>query len=200
MTYLFQVSLGPVQEFIASARRSRDLYRGSWLLSELSKAAALEIKQEFGAQSLIFPAPDSINDLESLPQLNVANKIVAVITNDPKEVSQRVRRAIIERLEEIANSALPPQMESGLRMLANQQIQELVEYYWAALPLADYASARARLEALLAARKNTRNFNAVTFKNERHGQQPKSSISGQLESVIPQHYYRDNKDNPSQRN
>ncbi len=43
MNYLFQVGLGPVQSFIASARRSRDLAFGSSLLSELSKAAALQI-------------------------------------------------------------------------------------------------------------------------------------------------------------
>jgi CRISPR-associated protein Cmr2 len=41
--HLWIISIGPVQEFIASARRSRDLWFGSWLLSELSKAAALRI-------------------------------------------------------------------------------------------------------------------------------------------------------------
>jgi CRISPR-associated protein Cmr2 len=40
MSYLFLVNIGPVQDFIASARRSRDLWYGSWLLSELAKAAA----------------------------------------------------------------------------------------------------------------------------------------------------------------
>jgi CRISPR-associated protein Cmr2 len=36
MSYLMIIGIGPVQEFIASARRSRDLWFGSWLLSELS--------------------------------------------------------------------------------------------------------------------------------------------------------------------
>ncbi len=36
MTYLFLCSIGPVQEFIATARKSRELWFGSWLLSELS--------------------------------------------------------------------------------------------------------------------------------------------------------------------
>ncbi len=43
MTFLFIATIGPVQPFIASARRTRDLYVGSTLLSELSKAAAKEI-------------------------------------------------------------------------------------------------------------------------------------------------------------
>ena len=40
MEYLFLASIGPVQSFIASARRTRDLWFGSMLLSELAKAAA----------------------------------------------------------------------------------------------------------------------------------------------------------------
>lgn len=41
--YLLALSIGPVQEFIAAARRSRDLWFGSYLLSEVSKAAALAL-------------------------------------------------------------------------------------------------------------------------------------------------------------
>lgn len=43
MNYLISIAIGPVQEFIASARRSRDLWFGSWLLSELSKVDATVI-------------------------------------------------------------------------------------------------------------------------------------------------------------
>ncbi|MFL5805253.1 MAG: type III-B CRISPR-associated protein Cas10/Cmr2 [Roseiflexaceae bacterium] len=57
MRYLLLVSIGPVQEFIASARRSRDLWFGSWMLSELSKTVAHEIDHAKG--TLIFPAPAS---------------------------------------------------------------------------------------------------------------------------------------------
>jgi CRISPR-associated protein Cmr2 len=87
MNYLFLVNIGPVQDFIASARRSRDLFFGSWLLSELSKAAAKRIVDDKGI--LIFPAPD----LQIMPdalnpgnELNVANKILAVIEGEPDEL------------------------------------------------------------------------------------------------------------------
>jgi CRISPR-associated protein Cmr2 len=46
MTFLFIATIGPVQPFIASARRTRDLYLGSTLLSELSKAAARKIAEQ----------------------------------------------------------------------------------------------------------------------------------------------------------
>lgn len=39
-THLLQIVLGPVQEFIAQARRTRDLWYGSHLLYEVSRAAA----------------------------------------------------------------------------------------------------------------------------------------------------------------
>ncbi|VVB63950.1 CRISPR-associated protein [uncultured archaeon] len=51
--YLYVLSIGPVQDFIAAARRTRDLWFGSHLLSEISKAAAKEITKSGGL--LIFP-------------------------------------------------------------------------------------------------------------------------------------------------
>ena len=38
--HLLLVTLGPVQDFIAQARRTRDLWYGSHMLSELGRAAA----------------------------------------------------------------------------------------------------------------------------------------------------------------
>jgi CRISPR-associated protein Cmr2 len=39
MAYLLLISIGPVQEFIASARRSRDFWFGSWELSKVLASA-----------------------------------------------------------------------------------------------------------------------------------------------------------------
>ena len=47
-TYLVNIAIGPVQEFIASARRSRDMWFGSWLLSELSKAPIFTNSSKLG--------------------------------------------------------------------------------------------------------------------------------------------------------
>ncbi|MDM7323637.1 MAG: type III-B CRISPR-associated protein Cas10/Cmr2, partial [Thermus sp.] len=46
MNHLLAISLGPVQEFIATARRTRDLYAGSRLLSE----AAAEVARFLGSR------------------------------------------------------------------------------------------------------------------------------------------------------
>src|SRR5690606_15822490 len=52
--HLLLVTLGPVQDFIAQARRTRDLWYGSHLLSELARAAARAIDE--GDARLVFPA------------------------------------------------------------------------------------------------------------------------------------------------
>ena len=51
---LFQ--LGPVQEFIAAARSTRDLWSGSYLISWLTGCAIKAVTDEVGPASVIFPA------------------------------------------------------------------------------------------------------------------------------------------------
>jgi len=188
MSYLFLVNIGPVQDFIASARRSRDLAFGSWFLSELARAAARQIVAENGLDSLIFPAPELEEMLRpNNKEFNVANKIVARIEQSPEKLGQRVHDAIKERLGEIKKEAYEEIALPGKeRAIADEQIDDLVELLWVAHPYDGnkYKEMRLQLEALMAARKNTRNFKPVTGYPI-----PKSSIDGQLESVIPETAY-----------
>lgn len=203
MEYLFMVSIGPVQDFIASARRSRDLFFGSWLLSELSKAAAKRIVDDKGI--LIFPAPDLQNIPDALnpgSELNVANKILAVIEGEPEELGKKIYTAIIEQLREIRDNAYKQIRDSSWEgsdkeKIANAQVDDLVEYYCAAVEYdgINYAEKREKLERLMAARKNTRDFQRVKWGS----QQPKSSIDGKLESVIPEYKYARRNDSPDEK-
>ncbi len=202
MGYLFLVNIGPVQSFIASARRTRDLWFGSGLLSELAKAAAREIARQNKLDNLIFPAPASIDELEPDDlSLNVPNKILALIDQEPEEIGKEVYKAIKTRLNEIRNRAYGKIDVKFFRDVADQQVDDLVEYFWVALPFdkeqGNYEQTRNQLEALMAARKNTRDFRAVAWGSA----MPKSSIDGQLESVIPQHHYphRDDSDQEKSR-
>ncbi|MCX8156280.1 MAG: type III-B CRISPR-associated protein Cas10/Cmr2 [Verrucomicrobiae bacterium] len=52
--FLFQVS--PVQEFIAQARSTRDLWSGSYLLSWLTMHAIKAVADRFGPDAIIFPS------------------------------------------------------------------------------------------------------------------------------------------------
>ena len=85
---LLLVHVGPVQGFIASARRSRDLWFGSWMLSELSKTAARTIAARHGPDALIFPAPAEPAALEEKSSFKVANKILAYFDGDLDDTPQ----------------------------------------------------------------------------------------------------------------
>ena len=189
MTHLLIVSIGPVQEFIASARRSRDLWFGSWLLSELAKAAALAIVEQDGLDNLIFPAPTSLEDLQAGSELNVANKVIAEIQRPAAEVAQQIRDKIWAQLHIIRDQAYKFVNATEFdQENAWKQIDDLPDVYWAALEIPNrhqYHAVRAELEALMAARKVTRNFSAVTWGSPI----PKSSLDGMRESVIPEYAY-----------
>lgn len=184
MRYLFLFTLGPVQEFIAAARRTRDLWFGSWLLSELARVAVQQITNTDPTAQFIFPAVLPTSTTEA----NVANKILAIVTTDPATLGLQVETAVRNRLEELWQSARRQISGPFDDQVANAQITDLPELYWAAVTLADdahYVQARRKVEALMAARKATRDFTAVTW----GANVPKSSIDGIRESVIPEQAY-----------
>lgn len=53
---VFQFTLGPVQSFVAQARRTRDFWAGSFILSWLSSVAIAAIEKQGG--KIQFPVPD----------------------------------------------------------------------------------------------------------------------------------------------
>ncbi len=194
--YLMTFAIGPVQEFIAIARRSRDLWFGSWVLSELSKAAAKAIidKQRNNLDCLIFPAITNPSYLEPDSKFNVVNKIVALVelseADRLADFGKDIKDAVVGRMEKIRNDAWGKLSDDRafLKNIAEQQVNDLLEFFWAAVPLNDsehYAQARSLAESLLAARKNTRDFEIVKWGSK----QPKSSLDGLRESVIPEEKY-----------
>lgn len=184
MKYLFIVSLGPVQDFIAAARRSRDLWFGSWLLSELSKAAARSLKDQQG--ELIFPVPQREEDLIPGSDFNVANKITAIIDGDPARIASEVEVRVRDRLRDVMEEAFKSIKKEFYEEQARAQVEDMLEFFAVAVPFNDnYAKALDEANRLLAARKNTREFSAVCWGAE----VPKSSLDGQRESVIPEEVY-----------
>jgi CRISPR-associated protein Cmr2 len=197
--YLISIAIGPVQDFIASARRSRDLWFGSWLLSELSKAAAKSIVEQNG--ELIFPKITKDTDLEESSDFNVVNKILAEILEHPEIVGKKVKEAIDKRLKAITNKAftgfgnLPKQIIDLDK--AQLQVSDVVEFFWTAVKHSDsnkYKLDRDKVEKIFSARKATRNFNQVNLSNSGKENNwgdnvPKSSLDGQRESVILEKAY-----------
>lgn len=187
--HLILFHIGPVQEFIVSARRSRDLWFGSWVLSELSKAAALELVRQNGndISCLIFPAPVDISQLQC-EKFNVANRVIGLTAQQPDKLGERVRKVVLGRLQEIRNEAFSKNVISGEfdRSVAEKQVDDLLELFWVSCPVGEnYSKARDRAEALMAARKATRNYEPVQWGSSEEN----SSLDGLRESVIPKKAY-----------
>ena len=177
--HLLVVAIGPVQDFIAAARRTRDLWFGSYVLSEISKAAARAVRDQ-GA-TLIFPAPGDARALDAPSGFNVANIIFAALENqDPRQTADRAKDAAEARWQAIANQVRQRHERYICDDIWQQQVGDILECYAAWVVRGVYQDDRAKLMRLLAGRKNCKDFapaqgRAGVFK---------SSLDGLRESVL----------------
>jgi CRISPR-associated protein Cmr2 len=195
--HILVISIGPVQEFIESARKCRDLWFGSWLLSELARAAAKAIVDAEGRPEpdvLIFPGANTEDKGRA-----VANKIVARIQNDPQEIARLAEERLRDRLTQIRDEAfakVAPRRENRLTFFcqdkAKEQVNALIEFLWSAVEEKDnvtYARTLEEAERVLAAVKNSKRWGQPSWAKEGV---PKSSLDGIRESVLSEQLY----DNP----
>jgi CRISPR-associated protein Cmr2 len=198
-SYLITLSIGPVQSLIDAARRTRDLWCGSWLLSEVSRAAARSL-HEAQPGCLVFPSvanPEQDLRPVSKPgdQANMANILRASVDLPDGGSVQRLcaeaQAAARARLLDIGR-----QVREGVSIalrdeLWDTQLSDLLEMQaaWVELERADnspmesvYANASKALSQMLAARKSTRDFVQV-YPLAQPGL-PKSSLDGAAETVL----------------
>src|SRR2546421_509290 len=91
-------SLGPVQTFIAQARKTRDLWLGSYLLAKLMEAATEELKGD-----LVYPTDRVVDRERDIP--DIPNKFVAIFQSSEAahEAAEQSEIRIQRRWEEICN-------------------------------------------------------------------------------------------------
>lgn len=196
--YLVSITIGPVQSLIGAARRTRDLWCGSWLLAEVAKAAALSLHQQQN-NCLIFPyfeKPSQALLPNNHPQdndANIANVLRAELSFNTEQeltaVLEKAKLAALQRMSDLANEAknliqnkLP--LHENLWQLQLNDILE-VSYAWVANSQNNYAQSSIKISKAIAARKATRNFlPAATSANGEGFGIPKSSLDGARESVI----------------
>lgn len=197
---LLILAIGPVQQFIGQARRMRDLWFGSHLLSELSRAVAWSLADD--GWNLVFPALDQ-GDAELLPcdgtnrketgqpPLAIANRILA--SRPDSDSADAERAAVAARAAAVARwrclAAMARDNAGGLvaENLAEQEepeavIESFLECYaaWSVyVGEGDFTRAREHAEQALAARKRLRNFSWWEGRNTR-----KSSLDGQRETIL----------------
>lgn len=186
--HLLVLNLGPVQGFIATARRTRDLWFGSFVLSEVSKAAAQALHA--GGSDLIFPAPEQPDALKMDSDFNVANRVLAEIADgDPSTLLQQVKDAAQARWVELAGAARDFAGAVWRDDTWRAQLGDVIEISgaWAEWPeSSDFHDAYSKLVRIEKARKATRDFApAALAPQDKPGfGLPKSALDGARETVL----------------
>ena len=140
MTRYFHFTLGPVQGFVAQARRTRDFWAGSFLLSYLAGVAMLETQKQQG--KIIFPEPDPDylgwieNDKgkkEKPKHGGIPNRFMAEVDDDfqPSKVEKAVKTAWRLLAERVWEKDFGKAFEdSATRKIWRQQIDGFWDISW----------------------------------------------------------------------
>jgi CRISPR-associated protein Cmr2 len=136
----FHFTLGPVQSFVAQARRTRDFWAGSFLLSFLSAVAMTAVRKQGG--SIRFPKADEgfLACLEGKPEDDqkvptqglVPNRFKALVKDgfDPDRVVESVKTAWFELAELVWKRDLAEVVEKGSHLETREIWQGQVRCFW----------------------------------------------------------------------
>jgi len=182
MKHLLAISLGPVQGFIAAARKTRDLWFGSFLLSDIARQTAKAIKENGG--DLIFPGVEKDAQLKD-ENFSVANVILAVVDNpqDAAAKAEESAKAAWNKHVADAKKKIEGYGKNILRENWDGQVNDFVEFYAAWVPYneSDYQNNCKRVMQILSGRKACRDFTQEIPNDDRL---PKSSLDGARDTVL----------------
>ncbi|MGY0400290.1 MAG: type III-B CRISPR-associated protein Cas10/Cmr2, partial [Ostreibacterium sp.] len=130
----FHFTLGPVQSFVGQARRTRDFWAGSFLLSWLSGIAMQSVIEQKG--SILFPQADKdfLNSIKGdLPQNppqqgSIPNRFKAEVDENfkPEQVVKAVQTAWKALSEEIYQREVKKFALENTKQIWDRQ----VDYFW----------------------------------------------------------------------
>jgi len=157
MKYLFLFSITPVQGFINQARKTQDLYAGSFILSHLCRTAAEKAVHDYKAR-IIFP---------KLTNEAIINRFLAVVENDSTEnnlaMGRDIENSVRKEFGRMAETILGEMKISGPPGFVERfynQINNYWQCYWVfeEYPDKQFAQAYKKAEQVFGAVKNTRIF------------------------------------------
>jgi CRISPR-associated protein Cmr2 len=150
--HLFLFTIGPVQSFISQARKTQDLYAGSYLLSHLCRIAGKKA-EEISGNKTIFPKLDN----KSIPNRFIIRFNLA---QDLQTIGQEIENSVWEEIKKITNTILKKLNIEQPPYHFYEQLQHFFSVYWLFYPIDNngYAHAYREIERLLGAVKNVRSF------------------------------------------
>lgn len=182
--YLFLFTIGPVQSFIAQARKTHDLYAGSQMLSSLIDEALnwlINEKKVLKEEDLIFPA--------SMMVKSKPNRLLCLIESGDIQKSGNGLKEHIENyfIDTISKKVLAEAIKIDNEKSVENQLRDFLKIYWVAQPADDlkknYNESISKIERLMGAVKNIRYFNQFEEKGR------KCSLNGEYNVK----FYRKNK-------
>ncbi len=136
-------SLGPVQGFVAQARRTRDLWSGSFLLSYLSGCAISEVIDKGGEIKIPDVSDDALlawirgyRDGDAPIIGTIPNRFEALVADDPKGVARSAAKVVQSKWEEIAKAvwtefvADVAEKNNKTEVIWNRQVKNFWEISW----------------------------------------------------------------------
>lgn len=175
MTYLIKFSFGPVQDFIAAARKLEDLWAGSQMLSKIM-GKAHEILKDKGR--IIYPAEGDKN-------VNLPNILLAETDSDPLKLAEEIVNGVQKCFEEIIREQLrqvPFCHNYWSNEIFNRQVKGFLDFTWSAKEMEDkndISKALKELNGRFDATKRTRLFR----QQEEPG--PKCTLQPNLSVLAP---------------
>ncbi len=176
MTYLFVFTFGPVQSFIAQARKAFDLYAGSTLLSKLSKMVIDEANKDVRCE-IIFP-----NKNNETPPNRFLAELKFEKDEEVKKFGENLAKFLQSRFKDIFNEIfdkVPKDTDdtddtNDTRKIAEYQIDNFLEIYWAGLKIDKFSKEKYNeIESKLGSIKNIKQFNPFSVKKDRKNNEKK---------------------------
>lgn len=133
MTHYLHFTFGPVQSFVAQARRTRDLYAGSMLLSHLAMSAMRGIPHPQDA--VVLPAFKELADIESNSEhASAPNRFTAKFASQEEavEAASKAQAAFLAAWRKIADAVWKNYLEerASLGRGTADIWERQVEHFW----------------------------------------------------------------------
>lgn len=169
MNYHLSFTIGPVQAFVAQARRTRDFWSGSWLLSYLAESALAAAEQAGGTAVIPFRSDDARKKIASATTAvdGVPNRFELSFNSEDAEnaaiaAGNAATKAFEDAWQKVAdavwNRFLSLHNGSPTAEIWNRQVASFWEVSWV---VGQVDGDQQTLGRLTAARKNFRNVHAT---------------------------------------
>ncbi len=148
----FHFTIGPVQGFVSQARRTRDFWAGSFILSWLSAVAMRAVQQQGG--NVVFPKPDA-KFMEAIrkggkgpKQGSIPNRFMAEVDDkfEATEVVDAVKMAWTVLSEKVWEHDLHRLENNKTKIIWNRQISAFWDIEWAIVKNKDATNTLDRLK------------------------------------------------------